>query len=148
MEQAQQHLTYMRPDGAIGVGYFIPWAGRYVHSVAWPDLPAERYSVERLERMRVQVLGIETVGKDQPEDQPETTPGVTAKPDLPTTDDESGEKLTNNRLKSDQSVSEAQAIRDFLDTQPEATNKEVIAALNERGIEVSSGQVSRERRRG
>lgn len=228
MKAAQQHLTYKRHDGAIGVGYFIPWAGRYVHSVAWPDLPAERYSVERLERMGVQVLGIETVGKEPPEPSPFTTeredaarvsteeaensrtisgektennptisaktshnfsenigqlenkfrttfgetsdnldPGFVQKPDNlgPNAEQTSdnlpakiGQLEDNLRRTSGETsdntesiaepVSEAEAIRRFLQSSPESSNKEVVAALKERGIEVSSSQVSRERRRG
>lgn len=58
-----KNLTYTRPDGVQGVGYFIPFAGKYVHSVAWPDQQAERYTVDRLVRMEIGVEGMETIGK-------------------------------------------------------------------------------------
>lgn len=247
-----KNLTYTRPDGAKGVGYFIPFAGKYVHSVAWADQHAERYTVDRLDRMGIQVEGMETIGKDGLEylrselgwrfltdeeaaeaqatvaeqlgvdpgeffatgpeltgdelgvaeaeyesmetatdetqqevegetDDEETEQASPARADVVSADDavsdreaetdrvnagpdsaavvsdETGTDATevesteeNESVEAEttaeEPVSEAQAIRDYLAEHPEAANKDVIAALAERGIEIASSQVTRQRK--
>lgn len=256
-----KNLTYRRSDAVVGVGFFIPFAGKYVHSIAWPDVPAERYTVERLERMGIAVEGMETIGQPEREylqsehgwqflteeeaaeaqanvaqqlgvdpteffatgpeltgneleaakaehQQAETpsdetsqeTGGEASKPqntetNAPAADvdpdngaaanaetEEAGAgdggnetELVDESAGTDETatdadeagndatetpagevteheadapvVSEAQAIRDYLAEHPDASNKAVVAALKANGIEVSSGQVSREKRR-
>lgn len=251
-----KNLTYTRPDGVKGVGYFIPFAGKYVHSVAWPDQHAERYTVDRLDRMRIQVEGMETIGQGGREylqselgwrfltdeeaaeaqatvaeqlgvdpgeffatgpeltgdelaaaeaehEAKETATDETQQEVEGETDDEETEQasppdvdvvsaddavsdreaetnsvdaVTNSpavvsdeagtdateveppiqsveenepaeaEATADEPVSEAQAIRDYLAENPNAANKDVVAALAERGIEISSSQVTRQRK--
>lgn len=181
-----KNLTYIRPDGAKGVGYFIPFAGKYVHSIAWPDQHAERYTVDRLDRMRIQVEGMETIGRDGREylrselgwrfltdeeaaeaqatvaEQLGVDPGefFATGPELSgdelavaAAEDESMETATEEASQEvkgetddEEPVNEAQAIRDYLAEHPEAANKDVIAALAERGIEIASSQVTRQRK--
>lgn len=43
--------------------------------------------------------------------------------------------------------SEAQSIRDELEATPDATNKDIVARLAERGVKVTSGQVTTQRKR-
>jgi len=43
-------------------------------------------------------------------------------------------------------ISEAQAIRDYLAQHPEARNVDVVKALAEQGIKISSSQVSRQKK--
>lgn len=256
-----KNLTYRRADAVVGVGFFIPFAGKYVHSIAWPDVPAERYTVERLERMGITVEGMETIGQPEreylqsehgwrflteeeaaeaqasvaeqlgvdpgeffaagpaltgdeldavesehqqaetpndetsqetggeagePQDAQASTPATDMDPDdgaaANAETEEAGDgdggnetELVDESSGTDETatdadeadndatetpagevteheadapvVSEAQAIRDYLAEHPDASNKAVVAALKANGIEVSSGQVSREKRR-
>lgn len=195
-----KHLTYRRPDGVLGVGFFIPWAGKFTHSVSWPDLPAERYTEDRLERMGVKVVKMwidESFSGSESDETQQEAEGETSSeaseqtvtpdadvvaPDVTDPGSESQSEATGNSSEGDQAglanpspgtdeseatsdesqdgseqpeadevseeaqVSEAQAIRDYLASNPDASNKEVVAALKGQGIEITSSQVTRQRK--
>ena len=58
MSTAENVIYYKRPDGVVGVGFFIPYGGEFVHSIAWPDRQAERYTVDRLARCGIDCDGM------------------------------------------------------------------------------------------
>lgn len=56
-----QMMTYHRPDGAVGCGYKIEWAGIEQHSVSWPDGPAQRYRDEDLDDRKIKIKSVAVV---------------------------------------------------------------------------------------
>lgn len=132
---------YFRPDGIVGVGFLIHLGGVDQHSIAWPDRPAERMKEdEMLERgvafelAMVNVMRLETANAPSDID----------------SNDESGSGNTEGDSQQvfafDPSKSEAENIRNYLAVNPAARNKDVIAALNSLGMDVSSGQVTAARK--
>lgn len=147
--------VYSRPDGVVGVGFEIQWAGKPQHSVSWPDRPSFRYTDQGLERAGISVEygeGLAPVTEpaeaSEPEAvaTPEPTPVVTEPTPVVT---ETAEEATAEaeEATAETETSEAQSIRDYLAANPEAANKDVITALAEQGIQIQSSQVTRERKK-
>ena len=110
-----------------------------MHSIAWPDRCAERMLDDELLRKQIRMAGPaeqtvedDYVGSDMQESE------------------EPDESFWNSELDESslevEPISEAQAIRDYLTEHPEAANKAVVEALAARGIEISSSQVTRQRK--
>lgn len=142
------HLTYYRPDGVVGVGFEITHSAKKMHSIAWPDRCAERMLDDELARKKIRVDGKpEVVPKapDTPLHEMLSTPETTdeSQEDAEVSEDD---KSVSEEPEADEPVSEAQAIRDYLTANPEATNKTVVEALAVDGIEISSSQVTRQRK--
>lgn len=157
---------YTRRDHVIGVGFEIEYAGKRMHSIAWPDRPAERYMNDELESelCKVSPMG---GGCCKPCDTPLAveTPAVepvaeVAEPAEPTADapPESVDPLPEvietqtpvdpiapPEFVFNRELTETVNIYNYLTVYPNATNQEVIAALNGFGMEVSTSQVSRQR---
>jgi hypothetical protein len=75
------------------------------------------------------------------------SPGSSAEGDQPATTGAPGATTgapgaTTGAPGADETKSEAQLIRDYLADHPDAANKDVVAVFAERGIEITSGQVS------
>lgn len=134
--------VYRRPDGVVGCGFVIEFAGKPQHSVSWPDRVSFRYTEEGLER-----AGIACSSPcGEPVSEPVAAivapePAAESNPEPPASD--AAEDVTQEV----DAASEAGAIREYLAANPEATNKQVIAALAEQGVQIQSSQVTREKKK-
>lgn len=129
-----QAYQYDRPDGIAGVGHCIDFAGRLQHSVSWPDKIAERYMDDELVEKSIQVKRLQD---DQDDDEDAINdPAASAKV-----------KVDSETFVHDPDATEAANIRGYLIANPEASNQDVIAALHELKTEVSSSQVTAQRKR-
>lgn len=96
---------------------------------------AERYAGERYKFRRHQPS---VDNSPTPVETP--SPGSPAEGDQPPADDVPVDDTPTDA--PDETKSEAQLIREYLAEHPDAANKDVVAVFAERGIEISSGQVS------
>jgi hypothetical protein len=149
---------YQRPDGVVGCGFYGEFGGLWQHSIAWPDQSATRMRFEDLEERQIDVKqvavvgigdrdlidmanaparGYETKSQKPVEAEVEATIVESAPVDPPAPED---------AAPFDPSTSEAENIRRAIALDPDATNKDIISLLNSHGIDVSSSQVTRERR--
>lgn len=129
---------------------------RPFHGIIWPDRHnSERYTDERLESAGIRVLPVESYVAGEPVEQPtpviaEATPVITdVAPETTPVVTETTPVVTESEPEPEtesESVNEAQAIRDYLASNPDAANKDVVAALAEKGITIQSSQVSREKK--
>jgi hypothetical protein len=152
--------TYHRVDGIVGCGFFGDFGGLMQHSIAWPDQPATRMRDEDLEERQIDVKQVAVVSAGErnaidwaakpnggytveklkeagyevevPEAAPEPLP--VAPP------------ASEDAAPFDPSTSEAENIRRAIAMDPDATNRDIIALLNSHGVNVSSPQVTRERK--
>ena len=161
---------YNRADGVIGLGFEITWSGKKMHSIAWPDVPAERMTEEEMARKNCVCEPLEV--DDDSEDAPNPEAIGTLKSQVAFLEKQNAElaeevarikqegaelsEQSNSNQESadkdvdvsaDPPVSEAQSIRDYLTDNPDAENSEVIAALAKKEISVTSAQVSRQRKK-
>jgi hypothetical protein len=111
---------FTRDDTVVGVGFFLAHGGITVASIAWPDRPCERMRLDELERHNITFASCAGC--------------VAVLPIVKTEDPQAPQKT------------EAELIREFLAKNPDATNKDVIAALAEAGVEVTSAQVTAAKR--
>lgn len=129
--------TYHRPDGVVGCGFFGEFGGLWQHSIAWPDQAAARLRTEDLEDRKIEVKPIESAAKPKVDTAPKPTPDPVTTTAEPPADESTEFDLT---------ASEAANIRIAIGAYPEMSNKEIIGILNTSGIDVSSSQVTRERK--
>lgn len=127
---------YRSPMGAVGVGFLIEFAGRAQHSVAWPDGPARRYKNDELQELGIKCYEAEPAHESLEPNESQQTEAVGPAADEGTVEDDTPQFA----FKPDDT--EANNIREYLRTFPEAENQQVIAALNKLGMQVSSSQVS------
>jgi hypothetical protein len=143
--------TYHRPDGVVGCGFYGEFGGLWQHSIAWPDQSAARMRHEDLEERKIEVKdlavlpfsergSIERVNVNKNGDSMIVEdiyvgPPVLAEPPAP-----------EDPVPFDPSISEAENIRTALAMMPGETNKGIIEVLNRHGVNVSSSQVTRERK--
>jgi len=173
LENLMSHLTYYRPDGVIGVGFEITHSAKTMHSIAWPDRCSERMLDDELTRKQIRVAGpaeqtdAPVVAPPAASEGPDVAEGVNSagtSPEVklaPEVEDdyvgsdmqeseEADESFWNSELEGSslevEPISEAQAIRDYLTEHPKVANKTVVKALAVRGIEISSSQVTRQRK--
>ena len=204
---------YKRADGIEGVGFIIDRAGLRMHSVAWPDGIAQRYTLEELERKRIVTAELVKVSADSDdpdaasmsdvvdellavkeelqdakdnyrqlakenvnlnnqieelknadgtdESAGDTKPPTAAPGDATAEGDEatepSGDEASEDDAaadtdepeaeESEKTLSEAAMIRKYLEEYPEETNAQIIEAFKVDGVEITSSQVSRQRRK-
>lgn len=87
----------------------------------------------------------EVVKDEQAEPAPEPSEApVPEDPDIPDTETITDEELAEPAIGPEKS--EAEMIRDYLTENPSTTNKEVVAAFAEAGVEITSSQVSAAKR--
>lgn len=89
------------------------------------------------------------VGDEESSEDDADLPDTELELDSPSEADQSDHEPDQSDQQADhdpEPVSEAQAIRDYLTVNPNATNKAVVEALAEKGIEISSSQVTRQRK--
>ena len=165
-----RHLTYYRSDGVVGVGFEITHSAKLMHSIAWPDRCAERMLDDELLRKKIRVAGPAdeaVVSPPASSAEPDVSEGVNSastSPEVKLASEVEDDYVGSDRQESEEPdesfwdseldesslevepVSEAQAIRDYLTEHPEAVNKAVVEALAARGIEISSSQVTRQRK--
>ncbi|MFG0261018.1 MAG: hypothetical protein ACF788_01310 [Novipirellula sp. JB048] len=120
------HNVYTHTDGTVGVGFLIEHSGKPMHSIAWPDKPAERMTIDEIARKKINVRSPLLDGSIANES-------------------EVGTDLEIGNEPGGKPKSEAQHIRDYLAEHPDAENSEVIEALESIGVEVTSSQVGRQR---
>jgi hypothetical protein len=148
--------TYHRVDGIVGCGFFGDFGGLMQHSIAWPDQPATRMRDEDLEERQIKVKQVAVVSAGE-----RNAIDWAAKPNGEYTVEklkEAGYKVEvsetapvappapEDAAPFDPSTSEAENIRRAIAMDPDATNRDIIALLNSHGVNVSSPQVTRERR--
>jgi len=149
--------TYHRPDGVVGCGFYGEFGGLWQHSIAWPDQSAARMRTEDLEDRKIEMksVAVVPVGErsmidwaSKPADKysTEKLPYLGDDPDFKKWFTEAVTRLTTDAAPFDKSASEAENIRRAIAYDPDATNKDIIALLNSHGVDVSSAQVTRERR--
>jgi len=165
--------TYHRPDGVIGCGFYGEFGGLWQHSISWPDQPSARMRTEDLEDRKIDVksLAVVPVGDRDlidmagrpPVDNYTTTRPRPIEVDTTRADVGGGVNIIENVLVAppespaetsapedaspfDSSASEAENIRRAIAADPDATNRDIITLLNSHGVNVSSSQISRERR--
>lgn len=131
------HNTYTRSDAVVGVGFEIEHAGKRMHSIAWPDKPAERMMDDEMERKNV-------VCKQAKILNPNTKQGDVELESIETEETATDEVTTLDESPSPKS--EAETIREYLAEHPDADNATVIEALGAMKIEVNASQVSRQRK--
>jgi hypothetical protein len=147
------HNTYRKADGTVGVGFMIQRSGRMMHSIAWPNDVAERMMPDEMERKHITCKW--------PESESET-PEAESEPEEPEIADpvESAEVKTevnvDANIQSESSEqeseteekpkSEAEQIREYLTANPDADNKTVIEELAKAGTDITSSQVTRQRK--
>jgi hypothetical protein len=143
--------TYHRPDGVVGCGFYGEFGGLWQHSIAWPDQSAARMRHEDLEERKIEVKdlavlpfsergSIERVNVNKNGDSmivEDIYVGPPVLADPPALEDPAH---------FDPSISEAENIRTALAMMPGETNKGIIEVLNRHGVNVSSSQVTRERK--
>jgi hypothetical protein len=155
--------TYHRPDGVVGCGFYGEFGGLWQHSIAWPDQSAARMRHEDLEERKIAVKDLAVVpfseraaiekvnvnknGDSMIVEDIYVGPPVDADPyttnDLPPPADP---PAFEDPAHFDPSLSEAENIRIALAMMPGETNKGIIEVLNRHGVNVSSSQVTRERK--
>lgn len=140
---------YHRPDAVTGCGYVIEWGGMKQHSVAWPDRPAERFRDEDLIERGIEVRQV--VDAHSEPFPLESAPAEPLPLEEPTAEESPLDPIPEpvepvSITPFDASLTEAENIRIALEDNPEATNRQVIDRLHAVGINVSSSQISRERR--
>lgn len=159
--------TYHRPDGVIGCGFFGEFGGLWQHSISWPDQPAARMRTEDLEDRKIDVksLAVASVGDRDLIDMADRGSGqsYTVESVVKVNANKNGDSMIvedvyvappapvdppapEDASPFDSSASEAENIRRAIALDPDATNRDIITLLNSHGVNVSSSQISRERR--
>jgi hypothetical protein len=152
--------TYHRPDGVVGCGFYGEFGGLWQHSIAWPDQSATRMRFEDLEERQIEVRDCVACGPCenlQCQLEPVAVDATTAAStsaledtDLPVNIEVDPftppgvENVADSPFSPE--VSEAANIRAALTRDPDMSNRDVIAFLHSHGVEVSTSQVTRERR--
>lgn len=169
--------SYTRADGRVGVGFMIEFSGRQQHSVAWSDGPAQRFMPDELKEHHIAVEPLPLSGSGRAaetfteSEASELCPAVNVNVDpFPPAGGsaETENSETSSETESDGSqaetdkaeespsenpgyfnpdATEAANIRSYLHAHPDATNQEVIAAMHSHGVEISSSQVTTQRKR-
>jgi hypothetical protein len=137
-------LNIYTHNGRIGHGYVIEFAGRRQHSIAWSDGPATRHKDDELKDIGIVCKHVSSVA---PAESIKKTTVAEIEVEAEVSQVESEVEAQNSEFVFDRSRSEAENIRNYLAAHPEAENREVIAALHDLGMDVSSGQVTYQRNR-
>ena len=136
---------YMTVHGLAGYGYLIEHAGKLMHSIAWPDKPGERMMEDELAEHGIRFEPLEPT--DATEAEADTEIKAVESTEEPKAVTEETPATEPDPFNFDASDTEANNIRNYIASNPTASNQEVIAALNGFGMEVSAGQVAYNRKR-
>jgi hypothetical protein len=149
--------TYHRPDGVVGCGFYGEFGGLWQHSISWPDQPSARMRTEDLEDRKIDVksLAVVPVGDRDLIDKPGPIDDQTIESIVDVQDGEIesvevmppvSPTVPEDASQFGPSASEAENIRRAIAADPDATNRDIITLLNSHGVNVSSSQISRERK--
>lgn len=134
-------------NGRTGHGYLIDLFGIKQHSIAWEDGPATRHKDDELRELAIKCEHVKTSA-------PAETIRKTTVAELEAEREVKQEANESKEIEPalpefvfNPNEPEAANIRNYLTSFPEADNREVIAALHDLGMEVSSGQVTYQRNR-
>ena len=136
---------YMTVHGLTGYGYLIEHAGKLMHSIAWPNKPGERMMEDELSEHGIRFEPLDTTNETEAKSNSEVETAESEKQSEASEEKKAAEDPAPFTFSA--ADTEANNIRNYITSNPKASNQEVISGLNAFGMEVSAGQVAYNRKR-